>query len=92
MFIFLGMFGNEWTLNLAFGTWTYAQIFVYGILIANACIILLCFKGIIAHSFKQKTIKDGEMNGETFTCSGFILQVFGYFFSMAVIVGTVYQG
>ena len=24
MFIYLGMFGNAWTLNIAFGTWTYA--------------------------------------------------------------------
>ena len=92
LFIYLGMFGNDWTTNTAFGVWTYADLFVYGILIANATIIILCFKGIFVHSYKQKTIKEGEMNGETFTTSAFLLQVFGYFFSMGVIVGCIYQG
>tara|TARA_B110000285_G_C14886829_1_gene496616 strand:+ start:486 stop:629 length:144 start_codon:yes stop_codon:yes gene_type:complete len=32
------------------------------------------------------------MNGETFTTSGFLSQVLGYFISMALIVGQVYQG
>jgi len=72
MFVYLGMFGNDWTVNTAFGAWTYAELFVYGILIANACIILLCIKGIIVHSYKQSSIKDGEMNGETFTTMGFL--------------------
>ena len=67
IFIYLGMFGNDWTTNTAFGLWTYADLCVYALLIANASIILLCFKGIIVHSFKQKDIKEGEMNGETFT-------------------------
>jgi hypothetical protein len=92
MFIYLGMFGNDWTTNRAFGYWTYAELFVWAILIANASIILLCLRGIIAHSYKQKTIKEGEMNGETYTTSGFIAQVFGYVFTMGLIVGGIYLG
>ena len=92
MLIYLGMFGNEWTLNRAFGYWTYADILLYGIIIANTFIILLCFRGVINHSYKQPSIKEGEMNGETFTKSAFISQVFGYFLSMSVIAGTVYVG
>ena len=71
VYIIMGIFGNEWTKSKAFGGFEWCELFAYGIAIGNFVVILLCIKGIIAHS--KKTIKEGEITGEPFVWKKFII-------------------
>lgn len=94
--IIMGIFGNEWLLEFFIGDIRYADVFMYAVGITNFGVIMLCFKGIIAHSKKDikydPVTNTGDITGEKFVMKDFISQLFHFTLTISLLGGLVYIG
>jgi len=90
VFIILGIYGNEWVLQPAFGkgSMKISEVLIYFVAFSNLIIVLLCIKGVLDN--RHKEIKEGDITGEKLVMSAFISQMFGYALSISMLASILY--
>jgi len=90
VFIILGIYGNEWVLQPAFGKGSIkiSEVLIYFVAFSNLIIVLLCIKGVLDN--RHKEIKEGDITGEKLVMSAFISQMFGYALSISMLASILY--
>lgn len=77
VFIVMGALGNEFWLTTMVGSVRLIVLFAYLIASIQIVVILACLRNIFVH--KNKELKPGDITGEPFVLSKFLLQLLGYF-------------
>jgi hypothetical protein len=90
IFIAMGIKGNDFWLEKATETLTYSDLFAGGICVVSILQLIISFKGVIDHS--RKKLQPGDLTGEPFVMSEFILNIVGYFIPAGLLLSLAYIG
>ena len=76
IFFLLGIFGNEWTSGIIFGSTRLVDVIVFGVTLANLVIMILCVRGIFLHQYKEinydPVSNTGDITGEALVVKDFV--------------------
>ena len=90
IFIFMGIVGNDFWVNQAFGTWRINDIVIASLLVGQIIIIGLCFKSVFDH--QKKTLSAEDITGEPLVIKYLFIQTFGYCLPLALLTWLAYVG
>ena len=91
LFIYCGLFGNEWSQEIVYKEVRFVDVFVYVAIFVNTFIVIMNIKGIFTHQKKKinydPITNTGDITGEILVVKDLAGQIIGYVLPMSLLFG-----